>query len=77
MIAKTFTAAAAALALTATPVLAQETEIDRAPAQVDVQAEQDGRHGPGLLLAVLALAAIIGAIIIAVGDDDEDLPTSP
>lgn len=80
MSAKLFTASAAALALSVTPALAQESQFDRASAQIDAQAEQlDGGHGPGLLLAILALAAIIGAVLIAAGQegDDEDLPTSP
>ncbi|WP_340587128.1 hypothetical protein [Erythrobacter alti] len=78
MIAKLFTTATAALALSATPVLAQEASIDRAPAPVEMQSEQlEGQSG-GLLLALLAAAVIIAGIIIAAGgDDDEPLPTSP
>lgn len=34
--------------------------------------------GSGILIALLAAAAVIaGIILIADGDDDEDLPTSP
>lgn len=78
MSAKLFTTAAAAIALTVTPALAQESQFDRAPATVDAEAEEL-RNGPGLLLGILALAAIIGAILIAAGvdDDEDDLPTSP
>lgn len=79
MIAKTFTTAAAAIALTATPVFAQEASIDRLPAPVEMQGEQlEGQSG-GLILALLAAAVIIAGIIIAAGDDTDeaDLPTSP
>lgn len=78
MIAKIATTAAAALALSATPVLAQEASIDRLPAPVDAQGEQlEG--GSGILIALLAAAAIIAGIIIAAdgGTDEADLPTSP
>lgn len=80
MITRTFTAIAAAAALTATPVMAQSIDAERAAAPVS-QAEQlgeDGR-GPGLLLAFLAAAVIIAGIIIALDDDDVDgdLPVSP
>jgi len=79
MNAKTFTTAAAAIALTATPVLAQEASIDRMPAPVDAQGEQlgDEDRGPGLLLAILAVAAIAAGIYIALDDDEDTLPTSP
>lgn len=77
MIAKTFTTAAAAIALSATPVFAQEASVDRLPAAVDAQGEQlEGRSG--IILALLAAAVIIAGIIVAAGDDDDDsLPTSP
>ncbi|GEM_PF-1468361 len=78
MTAKLFTTVAASLALSATPVLAQEASIDRLPAPVETQAEElEG--GSGILLALLAAAAIIAGIIAATGDstDDSDLPTSP
>lgn len=78
MIAKIATTAAAALALSATPVLAQEASIDRLPAPVDAQGEQlEGESG--ILIALLAAAAIIAGIIIAAdgGTDEADLPTSP
>ncbi|VVS97825.1 hypothetical protein [Erythrobacter sp. EC-HK427] len=79
MTAKLFTTAAAAIALSATPTLAQESQFDRAPAPIDAQAEQIDDNGPGLLLAIAALAAIIAAILIAAGQEGEDevLPTSP
>ncbi|KLE33797.1 hypothetical protein [Aurantiacibacter luteus] len=79
MMKKTMTALAAASALVATPVLAQSVDATRAPAQVEQNAEQmRGGNGGGVLIGLLALAAIIAGIIIAVGgDDNEDLPTSP
>lgn len=76
MIAKTFTTAAAAIALSATPVFAQEASIDRLPAPVETQGEQlEGNSG--IFLALLAAAAIIAGIIIAADGDEETLPTSP
>lgn len=76
MIAKTLTTAAAVIALTATPVFAQEASIDRLPAPVDAQGEQlEGQSG--LIWALLAAAAIMAGIIIALEDSEEDLPTSP
>lgn len=77
MIAKLFTTSAAVLALSATPVLAQEASIDRLPAPVEVQGEELEGTGAGILLALLAAAAIIAGIIIASGGDDGTLPTSP
>lgn len=76
MIAKTLTTAAAVIALSATPVFAQEASIDRLPAPVDAQGEQlEGQSG--LILALLAAAAIIAGIIIAADNGEESLPTSP
>lgn len=77
MMKKTMTALAAATALVATPVLAQSADAQRAPAQVAQDAEQFGARGGGLVIGLLALAAIIAGLIIALDDEDEDLPTSP
>lgn len=78
MMKRMFTTVAAAAALTATPVMAQSIEIERAPASVEQDAEQFGASGGGIIIAVLALAAIIAGIVIAVdGEEDGDLPTSP
>lgn len=62
-------------ALAATPVMAQATTVDRLPASVENAEEMEG--GPGILIAILAAAAIIAGIIIAADNDDVDLPTSP
>ena len=74
-----FTTIAAAAALTATPVMAQSVEAQRAPAAID-QSEQlsNDDDGSGVVIAVLAALLIIAALVIALsGDDDEDLPASP
>ena len=64
-------AAAAALSLTAAPVVAQA-----APQRAAAPAEEGSElTGSSWILAILAFAAIIAAIIIAV-DGDED-PVSP
>lgn len=80
MMTRTFTTIAAAAALTATPVMAQSIDAERASAPV-AQAEQLGEEGrgPGLILALLAAAAIIAGIYIALEDEDDDgdLPVSP
>ncbi len=78
---KLFTTVAATIALVATPVLAQSDVAQRAAAAVD-QAEgmgsnDDDDRGPGLLLGALAGGLIIAGVIIAFGDGDDDLPTSP
>lgn len=79
MTGKLFTTAAAAIALSVTPALAQQGQLDRASALVSQSEALDDHegNGPGLLLGVLALAAIVGAVLIAAGDEDEVLPTSP
>ena len=65
-------AAAAALSLTASPVLAQ-SNVDRAPAPVEAPAELGGEgSGSAIILAILAAAAIIAGIIIAADGDDDD-----
>lgn len=74
-----FTTIAAAAALTATPVMAQSVEAQRAPAALaDAEGLGNDEDGSGWILAVLALAVIIAGIAIALnGEDDETLPTSP
>jgi len=69
---KFFATTAAALALAATPVLAQANGANRAPAPVE---ETEELAGSGLVLLLLAAAAAVaGVIVIADGDDE---PTSP
>ncbi|MEP2235593.1 MAG: hypothetical protein ABJM58_01925 [Alteripontixanthobacter sp.] len=68
----TIAAAAAALTLTASPVLAQ-SNVDRMPAPVEAPAELGGEtDGSAIILALLAAAAIIAGIIIAADGDDDD-----
>ncbi len=64
-------AAAAALSLTAAPVMAQAaTERTAAPVE-----EGSEMGGSALIIGILALAAIIAAIVIAT--DGSDDPVSP
>jgi hypothetical protein len=73
-------AATAAIALSATPALAQAS---RAPAAavapatetVDEDSEMFGRGG--FIIPLLAVVAVVLGILILVDDDEEDLPTSP
>ena len=65
---RTVVAATAALSLAATPAIA-EAAFDRSIAPIEGESELEG--GSGVLIAVLAAAAVIGGIIIlADGDDD-------
>ena len=64
-------AGAAALSLAAAPAIAQ-VQMDRAAAPVAGESEATGT---GIVLGVLALAAIIAGIIIA-ADGTDDVPTS-
>lgn len=75
MIARMFTSAAAAIALSATPVMAQDSTSSRLPAPIEAESEQ--LEGGGIIIAILAAAAVITGIIIAAGGSDENLPTSP
>jgi len=68
---RTLAAAAAAMSLAATPVVAQAAP-QRAAAPTEEASEMGGS---GWLLGVLALAAFVTAIIIAVNGDDD--PVSP
>lgn len=62
--------------LVAAPVFAQAADAPaaRLGAPVDA-AEEIGGGRNGIIIAVLALAAIVGGILIAIDDDEE--PTSP
>lgn len=68
------TTALGALALIATPIVAQAAE---APvrASADVTDAENMAGGGGIIVALLALAAVIGGVVIALEDDEE--PTSP
>ena len=66
--------ATAAVSLAASPAIA-EAAFDRSTAPVEGESELEG--GSGILIAILAAAAIIAGIIIAADDGGEDIPTSP
>lgn len=77
----TFPVAMAAFAMAASPALAQASQnapvsntVSRAAAAVDE--ESNANRGSGVILGVLAAAAIIGGIVIAAGNKD-DTPASP
>ncbi len=78
MMKKLLTSVAVAGAMVTTPALAQDAAFDRAVAPVDQSEELEG-FGPGLVIAILAAAAVIAGIIVATGEDnaDEQLPSSP
>lgn len=73
-------AATAAVSLAASPAMAQKaqtTQADRAAAPVKKDSELGGKAGgAGIILAILAAAAIIGGIVIA-GSNKSDTPASP
>lgn len=69
---RTLAAAAAVLSLATAPAIA-EISLDRTPAPVEGESEVGG--GSGLLIAILAGAAVIAGIVIAA--DDDDAPVSP
>lgn len=69
---RTLAAVAAVLSLATAPAIA-EVSLDRAPAPVEGESELAG--GSGLLIAVLAAAAVIAGIVIASDGDDD--PVSP
>ncbi|MEL7689152.1 hypothetical protein [Citromicrobium bathyomarinum] len=71
MKARNILAGAAALTLAAAPAIA-EVNLDRAAAPVAGESEATGT---GIVLGILALAAIIAGIIIA-ADGSDDVPTS-
>lgn len=59
-------AAAAALTLAAAPAVAQA-----APQRTAAPTEEGSELGGSWLLAILAFAAIIAALVIALGDDND------
>ncbi len=71
-------AAVAAASLVSAPVMAQAVESVSQPVRAGVQTadESDLEGGSGIILAILAAAAVIAGIIIA-ADGSEDTPTSP
>ncbi|GAB5488579.1 MAG: hypothetical protein Pars2KO_21490 [Parasphingorhabdus sp.] len=71
-------AAVAAASLVSAPVMAQAVETSSQSVRTSAQAadESELEGGSGIILAILAAAAIIAGIIIA-ADGSEDTPTSP
>ena len=65
--------ATAAVSLAASPAIA-EAAFERANAPVEDESEIEG--GSGIIVAVLAAAAIIGGIVVA-ADSGNSAPTSP
>ncbi len=73
-LAKTALAALALTAMVGAPVLAQAaTSAARASASGE---ESDAEGSTGIIIGVVAAAAVIGGIVIA-ADQDSDTPTSP
>lgn len=78
---RTMLAATAALTMAATPVLANAAPaVERASAPVAGASQFGGETeegtGAGVVLGLLALAAIIAAIVIAAGGGNDDRPIS-
>ena len=72
-------AAVAAASLVSAPVFAQavqpvSSQVERVSAATSDESELEG--GSGIIIAVLAAAAVIAGIIIA-ADGSDDTPTSP
>lgn len=74
---KLFTTIAAGVALVATPVLAQTDMAQRAAAQIQQSEKFGGENDGSVLMALLAGGLIVAGIVVALSNDDEDLPTSP
>ena len=69
------TAVAASMLLGSTSSAISAQALDRDAAFVSESEEVEG--GSGILIAILAAAAVIVGIILIEKDQDEDLPTSP
>ncbi|VWX57497.1 hypothetical protein [Sphingorhabdus sp. 109] len=71
-------AAAAAASLVSAPVLAQASQPVSSAVRTSatVEGENDLEGGSGIIIAILAAAAVIAGIIIA-ADGSDDTPTSP
>ncbi|MEZ5708150.1 MAG: hypothetical protein R3E02_02045 [Blastomonas sp.] len=73
-------AALAAISISSTPVLAQSAQSDNAPVERESASQKEANEGrggsTGIILAILAAAAIIGGVAVAAGNKD-DSPASP
>lgn len=68
-------AAIAAVSMVAAPIVAQAAPaVERAA--TELQGESKLKGSTGIILALLAAAAIIAGIVVA-ADNEDDLPTSP
>lgn len=74
---KASVAAMAALSLTSAPVFAQAASPVASQARAGVSLQEENQLGGGFIIPLLALAAVIAGILVVVGGDDEDRPTSP
>ena len=69
------TATAVALSVAPTVAAAQTAPVEMAPATESVEGSE--LRGRGFIIPLLAIIAIILGILAAIGDDDDDLRTSP
>lgn len=70
---KKFMLPIAAVAMAATPVVATAADAERSSQPGEAVSEAGGS---ATIIAILAMAAVIAGIIIAVDDDEDDLPVS-
>lgn len=68
-------AAAVALSTTSAPLLAANPASSLSVARTSASLENESELGGGILIPLLALAAVITGIVVVV--DDEDEPDSP
>ena len=79
MLLKRFIVAAAAMSLVAAPTVgyAAQASVERASVQTEGESDlANSRRGPGIIIALLAAAAVIAGIIIA-AKGDKDPAVSP
>ena len=69
-------ATAVALSVTSAPLLAANPASSLSVARASASLDDESELGGGILIPLLALAAVVTGIIVAV-DDDEDEPKSP
>jgi cell division protein FtsX len=70
-------AAAAAVALSATPAIAAANSPAVVPATETVEGDNAMFGEGGFIIPLLAVVAVILGILAATSDDDDDLPVSP